>query len=76
MEPFMELPEIEAGIASFENAPIANGTALGSPRFRAGTGRGRSELNRARSIRAQAGLGHETACEQVEMRARAAVPPR
>jgi hypothetical protein len=45
----MELPEIEAGTASFENAPIANGTALGSPRFRAGTGRGRSELNRARA---------------------------
>ena len=38
MEPFMELAEVEAGTVSFETAPIANGAALGSPRFRAGTG--------------------------------------
>ena len=30
----MELPEVEEGTVSFETAPIANGTASGSPGFR------------------------------------------
>jgi hypothetical protein len=66
MEPFMELPEVEAGTLSFETAPIANGTASGSPRFRAGTGRGRSQLIAHGPLGLRAGLGHEPACEQVE----------
>jgi hypothetical protein len=66
MEPFMELPEVEAGTESIKTAPIADGTALGSPRFPAGTGRGRSQLIAHGPSGLRPGLGHEPACEQVE----------